>query len=199
MDSLTFIAEITKSLAWPVVTAIGLFIFRSEIKRLLLRLRKGKIGTAELEFEKEVEVLTEKSLKGKQLPKITAREKAIVAADPRGAVVKTWFEIEHSAAKAFHKFGITYTGTPHTPFLACLRELEVDGIISFEDSMLVRELQILRNRAVHERGFSPSVESVEQYIELSKVVIAKLEAAVAASTANPSVQGTLRDKAAQRP
>lgn len=187
MDSLTFIAEITKSLAWPMVTTIGLFLFRSEIKRLSLRLRRGKIGAAELEFEKEVEVLTEKNLKGRQPPKITEREIAIAAADPNGAVIKTWLEIEHSARKAFHKFGIAYTGTPHTPFLSCLRELENSGVISFKESMLVHELQILRNRAIHERGFSPSVESVEQYIALSKIVIAKLEAAVAASTANPAV------------
>ncbi len=187
MDSLTFIAEITKSLAWPIVMTIGLFLFRPEIKHLLLRLRRGKIGATELEFEKEVEVLTEKNLEGKQPSRITEREKAIAAADPNGAVIKTWLEIEHSARKAFHKFGIAYTGTPHTPFLSCLKKLENDGIISFEESMLVRELQILRNRAVHERGFSPSVESVEQYIELSKIVIAKLEAAVATSTANPAV------------
>ncbi|WP_374564516.1 hypothetical protein [Nitrosomonas sp.] len=199
MDSLTFIAEVTKSLAWPIVTTVGLFLFRLELKRLLSRLRKGKIGDAELEFEKEVEVLTEKNLEGKQPPRLTERENAIAAADPNGAVIKTWLEIEHSARKAFHKFGIAYTRTPHTPFLSCLRELENGGVISFEESMLVRELQILRNRAVHEQGFFPSVESVQQYIELSKIVIAKLEAAVAASTANPAVQGTLRDKAAQRP
>ncbi len=188
MDSLAFIAKITKSLAWPIVTIIGLFLFRSEIKRLSLRLRRGKIGTAELEFEKEVEVLTERNLEGKKPPRITEREKAIAAADPNGAVVKTWLEIEHSARKAFHKFGIAYTGTPHTTFLSCLKELENGGVISFEESMLVRELQLLRNRAIHEKNFSPSVESVEQYIELSKIVIAKLEAAVAVSAAKPGSQ-----------
>lgn len=187
MDCLTFIAEITKNLAWPIVTAYGLSSFHPEIKSLFLRLRRGKVGTAELEFEKEVEVLTENSLEGKQPPKITEREKAIAAADPNGAVIKTWLEIEHSAKKVFQKFGIAYTGTPHTPFLSCLRELENRGVISFEESMLVRELQSLRNRAIHERGFSPSVESVEQYIELSKVVIAKLGAVVATSTASPAI------------
>lgn len=182
MDLFTFGVELTKSLAWPIVTIIGLFLFRSDIKRLSSRLKRGKIGETELEFEKEVEVLIEKNLEGRQPSRISERERAIVSADPSGAVIKTWIEIEHSAKKAFQKFGIEYTGTPHTPFLSCLRDLENGGVISFEESMLVRELQILRNRAIHERGFRPSVESVEQYIDLSKIVIAKLEAAVATST-----------------
>lgn len=186
MNLLTFVAEITKSLAWPIVTTIQLFIFRHEIKRLLLRFKRGRIGTAELEFEKEVEVLTENNVEANQLPRITKREKAIAAADPNGAVIKTWLEIEYSAKKVFHKFGIAYTSTPHTPFLSCLNELEKRKVISFEESMLARELQIIKNRVIHEKDFSPSVESVEKYIELSKIVIEKLEAAITASSANPA-------------
>ncbi|PZN71654.1 MAG: hypothetical protein DM484_25895 [Candidatus Methylumidiphilus alinenensis] len=175
MDKLTFISEIIKSLAWPLVAITGICVFRNEIKRLISKIKKGKIGTSEFEFEKELEVLSEKTFKTENPPKITEREKALAASDPNGAIIKTWLEIEHSARKVFYKFDIPYTGTPHTPFLSCIKKLEEKGIISFEESMLIRELQIIRNRGIHELSFRPSSESAEIYIELAKNLIIKLE------------------------
>lgn len=145
---------------------------------LISRVKRGKIGPAEFEFEKEVEVLAERTFETERPPMITDRERAVAAADPNGAIIKIWLEIEFSARKVFHKFGVAYTGTPHTPFMACIKELEAKEVISFEEMMLIMELQILRNRAVHKSGFRPSAKSVEQYIEISKALIVKLDAVV---------------------
>jgi len=175
MDYLSFVSEITKSLAWPIVTVVGIFAFRQEIILLIPRIKKAKIGNTEFEFDIPVSVLAEKYLETAQPPKIANREKELAATDPKRAVIETWMRIETAARRVFYKLGIAYTGTPHTPFLSCVKELEDKGIVTFDESILVRELQILRNRVIQDREFRPSVESVEQYIELSKTVILKLE------------------------
>lgn len=50
MDWLTFIAEIVKGVAWPMVALVALLVFRRELGALLGRLKKGKIAGAEFEF-----------------------------------------------------------------------------------------------------------------------------------------------------
>jgi hypothetical protein len=54
MDSLAFISEMTKSLAWPLVSVCIAFIFRRQLQALLGRIKKGKVGPAEFEFEEGV-------------------------------------------------------------------------------------------------------------------------------------------------
>jgi len=111
----------------------------------------------------------------KQQIELTEQEKAIILADLNGSIIKTWLEIEYITRKLFAKFNIVYTGTPHTPFLKCIKELEDKQIISFDDSMMIRELQILCNRAVHDRDFKPSEESVKEYVILAKNLIEKFK------------------------
>lgn len=178
MDKFTFYSNIIDSLAWPITSLVIFVLFRKEIKKTISNVKKGKIGSAEFEFEKEVEVISETVSRKTQIPKLSIRDKEIASADPRSAIIKTWIEIEHLARRVFHKYGISYTGTSHTPFLPCIKELEKKDIITFDDYMLIKELQILRNRAIHEEGFHPSVESAKQYIALSKQVKAKLEASI---------------------
>lgn len=50
MDRLTFIAELLKTITWPAVVVVGLCLFRRELKALATQIRKGKLGSAELEF-----------------------------------------------------------------------------------------------------------------------------------------------------
>lgn len=178
MDYLTFYSNIIDSLSWPTTCIVGFVLFRKEIKKLINNIKKGKIGSAEFEFEKEVEVITETVSQKSQIPKLSIRDEEIASADPRSAIIKTWIEIEHLASRVFHKFDILYTGTPHTPFLSCIKELDKKDIISFDDYMLIKELQILRNRALHGEGFRPSIESAKQYIALSKPIKAKLGASL---------------------
>lgn len=59
MDLLTFIAELFKAIAWPIVTLVVALLFRQQIIALLARLRKGKLGSTEFEFEQEVKALRE--------------------------------------------------------------------------------------------------------------------------------------------
>jgi hypothetical protein len=51
MDTLTLLAELVKATAWPLTTAVVAILFRTELRALLGRLRKGKVGSAEFEFQ----------------------------------------------------------------------------------------------------------------------------------------------------
>ena len=54
MDTLTFIVEVLKATTWPLASVAIALIFREQLRDLLLRLRKGKVGPAEFEFEERV-------------------------------------------------------------------------------------------------------------------------------------------------
>ncbi|MEX2673343.1 MAG: sigma factor-like helix-turn-helix DNA-binding protein [Phycisphaeraceae bacterium] len=62
MDWLTFHSEVVRSLAWPVTVLVILWMYRSELARLLVSLHSLKLGTWELKFklEKATERLVEK-------------------------------------------------------------------------------------------------------------------------------------------
>jgi hypothetical protein len=52
MDWRTFVTEMLKTLAWPSVAVAGIFAFRRELKALIAQIKKGKLGSAEVEFER---------------------------------------------------------------------------------------------------------------------------------------------------
>lgn len=49
MDGLSFVASVVASLAWPAVAVIVVLVFRKELGDLIERIRKGKIGSVEIE------------------------------------------------------------------------------------------------------------------------------------------------------
>jgi hypothetical protein len=53
MDTLTFIAEVTRVVAWPSAAVTTALIFREQLRALLSRIRNGKVEPAEFEFEQE--------------------------------------------------------------------------------------------------------------------------------------------------
>ena len=48
---ITAIAAVLGAIAWPSAILISLLIFRSQIRDLLSRLKKGKLGFLEVELE----------------------------------------------------------------------------------------------------------------------------------------------------
>jgi hypothetical protein len=167
MDGLTFTAEIAKAIAWPVAAVTIALIFRDQLKALLDRVRKGKLGPAEFEFEESIRALkyqaaTLPNASADVLPKDAISN---LAQNPRGAIITSWLEVEE-AMRALLKARSFAPAAIASPLrtIHSIRDLGlVDPIfIEFTD-----ELRQLRNQATHDPDFKPSQESVVDYVRLA--------------------------------
>jgi hypothetical protein len=95
MDLLTFTIEITKATAWPNAATVVAFMFRTELRVLLGKMKKGRVGPAEFEFEQTVAVLRGELARSDGLPTSEIEESQLLLAktEPRTAILNAWLEV----------------------------------------------------------------------------------------------------------
>lgn len=181
MDALTFTVEIFKAAAWPVAALVLALLFRREIKALLGRARRGKVGPAEFEFEETVRAVASdaKALSPLQISAPADTRLVLTNTEPRAAILQAWVEVEDAlnhlaSAKAPHANAL-----PGSTY-AAIRQLAHEGVIGPEYIALLNDLRTLRNQAVHELEFKPSAESVLGYVKLAQALISVLQHAAEA-------------------
>lgn len=179
MDALQFIAELVRALAWPLAVLILGGMFRTEIRALLGRIRKGKVGPAELEFEATVKSLESESRldPGKApMATLTAPQVAMLSSDPRAAIIGAWLQLEDASEQLLFARARSTDEVPRNK-AAQLRRLTRLGILRPETIALLNDLRTLRNQAVHEVEFAPSAESVASYLRFANELLAAIHAA----------------------
>ena len=174
MDVLTFIAELFKASAWPVAVVTVALVFRKQFRGLLGRLKKGKVGPAEFEFENAVLELQQEAAELK-LP--AASQSAVpslsqATLEPRAVILQSWLEVEAAVESLARKHGLfNALATPSSSHL--VRALKRAGVLKPEYVGVFSELRLLRNQAAHERDFNPSPESVQAFARLAKELAAE--------------------------
>lgn len=167
MDWLTFLVEMTKALAWPLVTLAVAVHFRGELRSLLHRIRKGKVGLAEFEFEQTVATLRERigppeEARAPETPAVTIRQ---VERDPRSVILAAWLEVQalvdSIVARHATEEDRRRAGSVALPVLHRLLRDKPEYIDMYND------LKALRNQAVHEATFAPRPGSVVEFAELA--------------------------------
>jgi hypothetical protein len=167
LDWLTFLVEMTKALAWPLVTLAVAIHFRGELRSLLHRVRKGKVGLAEFEFEQAVATLRERigppdAAHAPAPPMATIRQ---VEKDPRSVILGAWLEVQMLVDSIVAKHATDedrrHPGSISLPVLHRLLRDKPEYIDMYND------LKGLRNQAVHEANFSPRPASVVEFAELA--------------------------------
>jgi len=178
MDILTFFAEIIKATAWPVAVVVIVLVFRKQLSVLLSRIRKGKFGSAELEFEQKVETLYEQ-VDPPQLPSpnVDTSSVSLVTANPRGAVLDAWNGIESAVHRLSYKLKISHSAVSRS-VTAMVREIEQQGKLAPGDVALFSNLRMLRNQAAHESDFNPSPDSVVLFQRLAQDLKERLESSL---------------------
>ena len=120
MDWKQLIANLISSLAWPAVAALFLFMFRSEITKIIKRLAHFKYKDLELQFEnvkQQAEELREELAKEEPViksPVFTSLEDQILDAverAPSAAILLAWSALETAMASAVARLAIS-RGTP---------------------------------------------------------------------------------------
>ena len=184
VDWLTFIVEITRSLAsWPVVAAVFLFWLRPHYSELVNRIETVKFpGGAEALFRKELQKAT---LDAEALPKraIQARTQdaapdfdqagiqrndflTLSATFPEAAVMYSFQNVEHILNEIGEKLGVRPGQSRRV--IELLREREVIGMPSYD---LYNRLSKLRNIAVHQGNSNLTQEEALQYQRLADAFV----------------------------
>lgn len=168
MDILTFIVELIKSLAWPVAAVIIAALFRAELRGLMKRIKKGKVGPAEFEFEEKVAALNyEATIEGRtrEIP-IDSELVSQAVHNPRGAIVSAWLNVEESARDLALTKELLSEKMARSP-VSVIRAIKDAGLLDLRFVGLMNSLRELRNRAAHDGDFMPEPQSVIDYVRLA--------------------------------
>ncbi len=180
MDNIDNIIKITDSLIklidtliWPLVTIALGFMFRGEIRKMLMRINKFKYKDLEATFEKELSKIEHSSQK---LPeKVTSniasyrkmyddtyyRLIQISDVSPRAAISEAWRELELATSSLMIAFGYQPNNVQMSKvFRNILYDNEYPSSI-YQDYKRLRDL---RNKAVHAEDFEISQIESERYI-----------------------------------
>ena len=165
MDYLLLMVELVKVLAWPVTAVVLAHLFRDQITMLLRNIKRGKIGSAEFEFEREMQAIESRvpDLPSLSRPTSVAKEATI---NPRGTVLEAWLKLEDKVIDLAMERGLTNaTARRYAP--ASLKAVRKSGLLPEAHLDLLSELQELRNRAAHDPDFSPDPDAVLSYVRLA--------------------------------
>jgi hypothetical protein len=170
MDILTFIAALVKAVVWPITTIMVAVLFRTEFRALLNRLKKGKVGSAEFEFQDQVEELAKDIAEISPVPQpieLKAETVRLASSNPRGVMVSAWFEVETTLKNLAQKHNLLDDQTRRNP-PALVRTLAKAGLIPKSHAPGYTALYRLRNQAAHEADFNPNEDAILGYLRIAE-------------------------------
>ena len=173
MDTLTFITKLIEFLAWPASALVLVLILRKEIRSLLPFVKKLKAGPVEAEFDREVKEL--RSQAEMELPQGMGflpppRQQTLlqlVQINPRSAILEAWQGVEFAAGRVVSNRELSVPPREASSPYAVMRAIMKAGLLDGKQVVLYYDLRSLRNQAAHNIDFSPSQESVLNYIQLA--------------------------------
>jgi hypothetical protein len=195
MDVFEFVASLVKSLAWPAALVVIAIVFRQPIRRVLNRMAK-RVGSmtevrawkvrakfAEKTTQVNQEIADEASSIDPPLGQTDNEGVSLEGESPREIVMLAWLDLEENLRQAAEIAGVPSDRS--VPAARLRRNFPPDI------QMRLRELQNLRNAAVHMRDFSVSRESAIAY--------ARAASKLGAIVRHPSIVMAMRDEARENP
>jgi hypothetical protein len=175
MDTLSFIAAVTEALAWPLATLGIALLFRKQLVDLLRTIKKGKVGPAEFDFEREIKAI-ESVASG--LPSAASQPHAAIeaTANPRGAILDAWIKLEDHAIDYALRNDLVRPTARRNPGGA-VRGIINSGHLSDLNRQVLEQLKELRDLAAHDPDFNPNPDSVLTYVRLAADIGQQLQQA----------------------
>ena len=172
MDWLTFIAELVKSLAWPVFVVAAVLVFRKPLLELIPALRRFRFKEFEIEFGRElleaerraITLRPSQAQRALEVEAVPQRLRQIASVRPSAAILEAWRDVEAAAADAASRRGMTVTGGTWELFLA----LEKEGVLNSTEAAILNSLRQLRNKVAHTpEGEVINEEQALRYAEIA--------------------------------
>ena len=171
------LVDLVSVLIWPGVTVWFIKKYGDDVKALILRLSRIKMGGAEAEFAANLGVAEALAV---DTPAINIQDavnnedtefsrrlstlQRIADVSPRAAIMESWLLVEEAAGKAGFVQGAT---TPRVNLPLFLDWLVRDNKISKNTAKLVEKMRHLRNSAAHLKDFELTRDEAERYLKLA--------------------------------
>jgi Domain of unknown function (DUF4145) len=175
MDWLTFIAEMTKALAWPLA-ALGIFLVLR--KHLLARL--PDLDTLEwkdfrFRFNQQVHEVASEARQALPEPEVTrlpplsdeAQHLRLADLSPRAAILESWIALEDAAISALKRKGTTLTDRELQQPLLLVQALGDAGLLNPAQQQVVSELRNLRNAAAHATELRITPQTAREFVTIA--------------------------------
>lgn len=180
VSTLTFIAEMTKALAWPTAIVVLSLIFRRHFSGLLegVKLRRVQKGEWLADFETVAqEVRAELPSEGRttgetvqtQSP-LSDETKRLVELAPTAAVSQAWNQLEDRVIAVAANAGIKQSRLPEV-----LRAMVDKGVIKPSVSDSVLGLRNMRNLAVHAPSDRLTQSQAQEYLVMVEAIMWTLQ------------------------
>ncbi len=170
MDIYTFISNIISAIAWPLSVFLIVWVLRSPLYQLLPLIKKLKYKEFELEFGevlKEIEPSSGTSDAKIEEPinPTIQRFLQLTEISPRAAIVEAWLHVEAALIECGIRNGVfTSNDLPKSSIEAANLMLSKE-IISSSQAKYFKNLQLLRNKAVHNQEISDLGEKLtKEYV-----------------------------------
>ena len=164
-----------------MVAIVALIVLRKPIVGMIRLLERVKFKDLELHFNRKIEEvessLDEISTKN---PDFEAEAMLFDLSSnyPRGAILESWLEVERLTARVARSVGIVVTPGDARRTFSLQNELVKKGMIQQGLAAVIRDLRVVRNRAVHASDFSPDPDAAYRYVAAASRVAAELRALI---------------------
>lgn len=172
------ISKILSAIAWPFVAIYISRKFKSELTSLLRRLKKGKIGGFDVEFEALIkdakELDPEQGIENESIDVDTASK---ASSNPRESILTSWIEVEHALKKAVDRnsqVANIVTNKRAKGTISTISAIQQTEKLDNSYIAILHDLRVMRNEAAHAVDFNPSSDSVISYILLARKLVAEL-------------------------
>jgi hypothetical protein len=174
VDTLTFIAELVRALAWPLTIFLIFLILRKRIDLLIPMLQRMRYGGLELEFSRQVHELSRQVnqdlIRAQAAPELEEIRRHLVdlaPLSPRAAVLEAWLQVEKAAVEALKRRSVSIPSRDARVPLLLGQALEDAGIMADETAAIYHRLRNLRNTAAHASEFSIEPDLAIEYADLA--------------------------------
>jgi len=174
MNTETFIIEILKAVAWPLTIVLIVLILKRPIVQLFPSLQKMKFKDFELEFNKEVQQLSNETMRTS--PDIFNFNQTnifdndfnnAIQYSPREEIIKAWIKLEDSARGALKKQNVKLSRLDYSSPLHLANRLRENKLLDSSKIGIFNNLRNLRNEAAHSYRFNIMPESAREYINIA--------------------------------
>lgn len=161
--------DVLAAAAWPVAAVVVALLLRKEIAGLINRLKHLKLGGFEASVDEQIrETLAdaEPAPAPAQVPPALGTVSGLTTSElltlpPIEGIITSWRLVERALSKAYR----AQTGEGGAPVGTMLRQLKSANVLPNDLIARIRELQLLRNRVVHETETDLSPVSVRLYAQ----------------------------------
>jgi len=181
VDIRTFIVELTKALAWPLIVLGAVLAFRKPFLRLLPQLTNLKYDKFEFQFAKEVAAVERQAQAS--LPPVpeksrldAVREKLtkLAMTSPEAAIIEAWRYLEIELLELIEREKVDIAPTVRTMPRLLGALLYKERLLTEPQHDLVVRLRDLRNDVTHSRTQVVDIERAVSYIESVLRLVASL-------------------------